>query len=52
MVVEASFMAIGSASNSLEKYKTAVVLRDGSTLHLRPIGRDAERVEFHHMQRP
>ncbi len=35
-------MAISSASNSLEKYKTAVVLRDGSTLHLRPIRRDDE----------
>ena len=29
-------------SNSLEKYKTTVILKDGSTLHLRPIQRDDE----------
>ena len=30
------------ASNRLEKYKTAVILRDGSTLHLRAIQREDE----------
>jgi len=35
-------MTANSDSNSLEKYKTAVILKDGSTLHLRPIQRDDE----------
>jgi len=35
-------MEASPASNSLEKYKTAVILRDGSTLHLRPIQREDE----------
>ena len=30
-------MASNSPSISLERYKTAVILKDGSTLHLRPI---------------
>ena len=29
-------------NNNLDKYKTAVILKDGSTLHLRPILRDDE----------
>jgi len=35
-------MAASPSSNSLEKYKAAVILRDGSTLHLRPIQREDE----------
>lgn len=35
-------MAASPASNSLQKYKTTVILRDGSTLHLRPIQREDE----------
>ena len=38
-------MPTSPAGNSLEKYKAAVILRDGSTLHLRPIQpEDAERL--------
>ena len=35
-------MTANPASNSLERYKTAVILKDGSTLHLRPIRREDE----------
>lgn len=31
-----------AASSGLEKYKTTVILRDGSTLYLRPIQREDE----------
>ena len=59
-------MATDSTSDVIEKYTTAVVLRDGSTLHLRPIRcDDQERLQdlfsrlsphtvylrFHHMLR-
>ncbi len=30
------------SDNSLDKYETAVILKDGSTLHLRPIRQDDE----------
>jgi len=35
-------MAASPVSNSLDKYKTTVILRDGSTLHLRPVQREDE----------
>jgi acetyl coenzyme A synthetase (ADP forming)-like protein len=35
-------MAKGSSSSDLQKYKTAVILRDGSTLYLRPIQSEDE----------
>jgi len=39
-------MTASLSSNGLDKYKTTVVLKDGSTLHLRPIQReDKERLE-------
>lgn len=47
-------MTANPANNSLERYKTAVILKDGSTLHLRPIRReDEERLFalFHRLSR-
>jgi acetyl coenzyme A synthetase (ADP forming)-like protein len=47
-------MAASPVSNSLEKYKTTVILRDGSTLHLRPIQREDEEkllALFHRLSR-
>ena len=35
-------MAANHSSNSLEQYKAAVILRDGSALHLRPVHREDE----------
>ncbi len=35
-------MAANPANEDLEKYQTTVILRDGSTLHLRPIQREDE----------
>ncbi len=35
-------MAVNPADNELERYKTSVILKDGSTLHLRPILCDDE----------
>ena len=35
-------MTANPRNNNLDKYKTAVILKDGSTLHLRPIQRDDE----------
>ena len=35
-------MAQAPSGSDLDKYKTAVVLKDGSTLHLRPITVDDE----------
>ena len=35
-------MAANPTSNGLEKYRRAVILKDGSTLHLRPIQREDE----------
>ena len=35
-------MTANQGSDSLDKYKTAVILKDGSTLHLRPIRQDDE----------
>jgi len=35
-------MTASPSNNSLDKYETAVILKDGSTLHLRPIRQDDE----------
>jgi acetyl coenzyme A synthetase (ADP forming)-like protein len=37
-----ALMTENPRNNNLDKYKTAVILKDGSTLHLRPIQRDDE----------
>jgi hypothetical protein len=35
-------MTASRSSNGLDKYKTTVMLKDGSTLHLRPIQQEDE----------